>query len=71
MVLFVVGCADQNTPSNLEPCNLVPDPGHCDGNVTKFYFDKTEGKCKEFVWGGCGGVVPFNTLEECKSCEKN
>ncbi|MBA4146415.1 MAG: proteinase inhibitor I4 serpin, partial [Cytophaga sp.] len=27
---------------------------------------KNEKKCKEFIWGGCGGVVPFETLEECK-----
>ena len=75
LVLLAVGCADQNTPSEpqqnlLSPCNLVPDAGTCKAYFKKYYFDKVEGKCKEFIWGGCGGVVPFNTLEECKSCEK-
>jgi len=24
--------------------------------------------CKPFEWGGCGGVVPFETLEDCQNC---
>jgi hypothetical protein len=47
-------------------CKLEPDPGNCFAAITKFYYDKNEKKCKEFVWGGCGGVVPFETMEECK-----
>lgn len=50
-------------------CELNPDPGACNGSITKYYFDKNEKKCKEFIWGGCGGVVPFDTIEECqKGC---
>jgi len=50
---------------------LEPDKGNCRAMITKYYYDKEEGKCKEFIWGGCDGAVPFETLEECKECECN
>jgi hypothetical protein len=64
--LVVSGCdGDKSDPK----CVLEPDPGVCNAAITKYYFDKNEKKCKEFTWGGCGGVVPFNTLSECqKEC---
>jgi hypothetical protein len=34
----------------------------------KYYFDPVEEKCKQFTWGGMGGIVPFQTLEECEAC---
>lgn len=61
--LIICGAAVHN-------CDLVPDPGLCKAYIPKFYFDKTDKKCKEFIWGGCGGVVPFNTMEECLQCEQ-
>lgn len=51
-------------------CELTPNPGPCDAHIPKYYFDMTEMKCKEFIWGGCEGVVPFNTMEECLLCEQ-
>lgn len=51
-------------------CTAEPDPGVCKGIFPRWYFDKVGKSCKEFEWGGCGGNVPFETLEECKkSCE--
>jgi hypothetical protein len=47
----------------------VPKAGPCEALVYKYYFDQEEQKCKEFFWGGCDGVVPFDTLTECKECE--
>ncbi len=64
-LLLTLSC-DKLHPSE---CDLEPDPGLCKASIIKYYFDKTEGKCKEFVWGGCDGVVPFETLEACKQCE--
>ena len=52
-------------------CDLEPNPGNCFAAITKYYFDKDDGKCKEFTWGGCNGIVPFDSLEECKECECN
>ncbi|MEA1881218.1 MAG: BPTI/Kunitz domain-containing protein [Candidatus Marinimicrobia bacterium] len=38
--------------------------------MPRYYYNQDAGKCKEFTWGGCGGVVPFVTMPECKSaCE--
>jgi hypothetical protein len=46
-------------------CTLVPDQGPCKALLKRYYYDKTESKCKEFIWGGCNGVVPFETITEC------
>jgi hypothetical protein len=55
-----------------DKCSLEPDSGLCKAAIPKYYFDKKDKKCKEFSWGGCGGVVPFETMEECeKQCDCN
>ena len=52
-------------------CGLVPDPGVCRAAIPKFYFDQSAQTCREFIWGGCGGTVPFDTLRQCRSvCER-
>lgn len=48
-------------------CDLKPDPGSCTAYIQSFYYDQKEKKCKEFIWGGCEGVRPFETLKECQS----
>ena len=49
---------------------LEPKPGSCKAMSLRYYFNQEEKICKSFVWGGCGGVVPFSTLEECQEvCE--
>jgi hypothetical protein len=50
---------------------LEPEKGNCRAIITKYYYDKEEGECKKFIWGGCHGAVPFETLEACKECECN
>lgn len=67
--IFLFSCENAGDCKKSERCGLTPDPGLCKAYFPKYYFDKAEGKCKEFIWGGCNGVVPFNTLEECKQCE--
>ena len=52
----------------VNPCTLEPNRGPCEAYIPKYYFDSDAGVCKEFIWGGCGGVVPFDTLEECQVC---
>ena len=46
-------------------CELVPDPGDCDAYFVRYYYDAELGECGEFVWGGCEGVVPFESWLEC------
>ncbi|KAJ3051132.1 NAD(P)H-quinone oxidoreductase subunit 5, chloroplastic [Rhizophlyctis rosea] len=51
-------------------CSLKPDPGFCKAAFPRYYFDSAAGECKVFSWGGCGGVVPFQTEAECEgACE--
>lgn len=50
-------------------CYVAPDPGPCRMAINRYYYDQEEKKCKRFIYGGCKGVVPFKTLEECqKAC---
>jgi len=69
IILTSIGCKEevQDLPDS---CYLEPDPGNCEAAIPRYYFDQDEEKCKEFIWGGCDGVGPFITLEECQnSCE--
>jgi hypothetical protein len=49
------------------PCLLLPDPGECEAAIPAWYFDQDFQTCAQFTWGGCGGVVPFETLEDCEA----
>ena len=49
---------------------LTPDSGPCLAAIQKYYFDQTTQKCASFIWGGCNGVVPFDTYNDCYvACE--
>ena len=60
LIFFLIAC-DKSDPLN-DVCYLIPDPGPCEGYFPRYYYDQDTGKCKEFIWGGCGGVVPFETM---------
>jgi len=63
--------SDKDSPeptSQPAACALVPDAGMCDAAFVRYYFDPRDKQCKPFTWGGCNGVVPFLTLQECKDC---
>jgi len=64
LILFLFACEKNECVK----CDLEPDPGLGKAHFPKYYFDKEEQKCKEFIWGGYDGVVPFDTIEECQSC---
>jgi hypothetical protein len=49
-------------------CARAPETGPCEAYIPRYYYDPIEKKCKEFIWGGCEGVVPFETLAECEAC---
>ena len=48
-------------------CYLIPDVGPCFAAIPKYYYDQNTQQCETFIWGGCAGVVPFNTLQECEA----
>ena len=54
------------------PCEQYPNPGPCFAAVTVYFFNQQNSQCEETIWGGCDGLVPFWTLEECQNqCEGN
>jgi hypothetical protein len=70
ITMLLISCSDDDNEIPLA-CQLEPDPGDCLAAIPRYYFDKEEQKCKEFIWGGCNGVVPFETMEACRECESN
>jgi len=51
-------------------CVAKAQPGHCGGLIPKVYYDYRYNRCKTFYWSGCGGHVPYQTMEDCrKECE--
>lgn len=51
-----------------EECTLAPETGSCNAAFSRYYFNNSTKKCEVFTWGGCDGVVPFETKEECEKC---
>ena len=50
-------------------CELNPESGPCEAAIEKYFFDSEDKVCKPFIWGGCEGTVPFDSIEECQQCE--
>ena len=48
-----------------DECYLEPETGPCMGYVPMYYFDEQTQSCQMFIWGGCAGIVPFETMEDC------
>lgn len=72
LLILVAGSASSCNPaceSAPAACELLPEPGPCFAAIPKFYFDQEAEECKEFTWGGCGGVVPFDTFDACQECQ--
>ncbi len=52
-------------------CSLQPASGPCKAEFERYFYDASSGRCQFFSWGGCEGVVPFETLEDCiTQCER-
>jgi len=69
LVFILSGCATTNKKLDSK-CYSQPKSGKCEAMFNKYYFDFNSGVCKTFTWGGCGGNIPFHSLEECKkTCE--
>ncbi|EAR62670.1 proteinase inhibitor I2, Kunitz [Oceanospirillum sp. MED92] len=50
-------------------CSDKPETGRCRAAFQKYFFNAEKQSCEMFIWGGCGGNVPFETKLECeKTC---
>lgn len=66
LVLVLDSCT-KNTECE-ERCQQLPDVGPCDAAFTRYYYDQDSMACLPFLWGGCGGQVPFESLADCEAC---
>ncbi len=71
-IFFITSCSvgdlEIDSGYTCSNCKLEPQVGPCNAAFSRYYFDQEENKCKVFTWGGCNGVVPFETLEDCELC---
>jgi Kunitz/Bovine pancreatic trypsin inhibitor domain len=53
-------------------CSIEKDPGPCQGEFYRWYFDTASEQCMEFLYSGCGGNKNlFLNKAECEqTCEK-
>ncbi|XP_075547484.1 isoinhibitor K-like [Dermacentor variabilis] len=59
----VTGASAQGRP---RLCSLPPDQGPCRGLFPAFYFDRSSGRCREFIYGGCkGNENRFKSFRQC------
>jgi len=69
VLIVFTSCSATKPITSVCNCDLEPEKGNCRAMIAKYYYDTEKEKCNEFSWGGCDGVVPFETLEACKECE--
>lgn len=65
-VFLLAGCQSGDNTSKLpEACYQPPESGMCRAAFQRYYYDEDSGSCKTFIWGGCKGSVPFETMDAC------
>ncbi len=72
LVVIIAGVFyfNKNEDAKDTRCYLESVPVVCNAAFERYYFDSESGLCEKFIWGGCGEVVPFETMQECQnSCE--
>jgi len=74
-MMVLIACwtvVSQAQDSSHQPftCEMQPEIGSCKGAFPRYFYDQKDNSCQQFIWGGCGGVVPFQSLESCQlACE--
>jgi len=54
--------------SDENACRLDREIGSCDDFSQRWYFDREDGECRAFLYGGCdGNANNFESLDECQS----
>jgi len=66
LIIGFTGCSSKDDVQLDAKCYEAPQSGMCKAMFSKYYFDTNEKKCKQFIWGGCGGNIPFHTVQECE-----
>lgn len=59
---------DAQKSESVSKCELPKDTGPCNRFVTKWYYNKIDGTCTRFHYGGCGGTDNrFDSEQQCKN----
>lgn len=57
----------ENEISDNPSCNEPVDAGPCNGEHTAYFYDKENGRCQAFLYGGCeGNANRYKTEEQCE-----
>ncbi|VDK69995.1 unnamed protein product [Onchocerca ochengi] len=57
-----------HTSESVSKCELPKDTGPCNRFVTKWYYNKNDGTCTRFHYGGCDGTDNrFDSEQQCKN----
>lgn len=69
VALTLVGCTTTAVSKNDLPVHCLdrPVPGRCRAEQQGYYYLYSTDSCHAFTQGGCGGRVPFDSLEACRS----
>ncbi|XP_072144219.1 uncharacterized protein [Dermacentor andersoni] len=63
VAIVVTGASAQGRP---RLCSLPSAQGPCRGRITAFYFDRSSGRCRQFIYGGCqGNANRFKSFRQC------
>jgi len=57
----------------LDRCSLSRDTGPCRAHHERWFYDQSDGYCKQFVYGGCAGNKNrFDSEPACReACDAN
>ena len=63
IALFTLaGCQGRHLP---DACYVKPSSGQCKASFMRYWYDEGPRTCRAFIWGGCDGSVPFETMDAC------
>ncbi|XP_028591496.2 uncharacterized protein LOC114599871 [Podarcis muralis] len=59
------GCLDS---VHSDRCQLLPEDGICSAHLIRYYYNPSQKKCNQFIYGGCSGNR--NMFESKEACEE-
>lgn len=71
LLIFSACSSSSNKVKLPKKCYKKGITGMCRAYFVKYEYNLEKGKCQKYIYGGCGGNIPFHTLQECQeTCEE-